>query len=315
VKSEGSENIPAKEPHEREIAQGSEGSAKVENSWSQKSVDVCVNSYPVQCKYSSITNKQYSITRIIKCGVAQRLRLVNGNLHVTMEKELNVYNMNGNQTTSIKFQHSYHPCVSSSLPFNNNTYIIADSNLGIFRINIKDELVTKISAGNFSDVYEFKNKLYTLEYITGQVYVFFINNKSVSRIHAVKLNGFSNGNCEDRICVNEKYLFISSFGNCCLYKYTDVGLLVSRYGQYGTDKRGDRSGLLDRPSLCDVDSRGSVLITDLFNNRLQICTVNGIWAVISLPSAVSWPIDAVVDTQDHSLWVIDGENLYHLKSN
>jgi hypothetical protein len=190
--------------------------------------------------------------------------------------------------------------------------MIADNNQGLYHINDNGEVVAKLCDGLFSDVYEYKEHYYALEYAPVNIHVFNKNNQSITRLNQIKLDGFTNGHCLDRVVVSDACVFISSYNNHCVSKYTLTGQLVNNYGQFGMDKRETTSGLLDRPFACDIDHSESLLVADYCNDRLQVCSSAGHWVVISLPYDVSAPRDVIVNTQDHSLWVLAYNNLYKL---
>jgi hypothetical protein len=144
-----------------------------------------VNRYQVKCNYSSIAGKQYLVNAKIACKEAWRLRLVNDRLHVTCEKELNVYNMEGDLVESIQYKHCNDPDVTSGLPLGNNEYIIADNKQGLYLINDNGEVVTKLCNGSFCDIFHYKDKIYALEYKTVNINVFEYVNQCITNLHQI----------------------------------------------------------------------------------------------------------------------------------
>ena len=70
--------------------------------------------------------------------------------------------------------------------------------------------------------------------------------------------------------------------------------------------------MLESPKLCCLDAEGSALIADSKNCRLQWCSESGIWEIISIPGQLGEPEDAIIDTDDGSVWVLTYKSGYKL---
>ena len=90
---------------------------------------------------------------------------------------------------------------------------------------------------------------------------------------------------------------------CCSFREDNIAVR-SLTGQllatYGTN--GGRAGQLIGPRMFDDDDDGSVLISDLLNDRLQVMSELGEFSVLQLQPQVSQPRSAILF--DNQLYVI-----------
>lgn len=121
---------------------------------------------------------------------------------------------------------------------------------------------TCIAAGSFCDVTAYKGNLCTLDNKHGKLVVFTQNSKNNKWIEKKQVQLQHNRvHVHDRVCINTKGLYISSWENNCIYAYDDQFKFRHKIG--GKEH-------FDGPILSGLDEEGKILVCDYRNRRLQV---------------------------------------------
>ena len=91
------------------------------------------------------------------------------------------------------------------------------------------------------------------------------------------------------LCKDGDHIVIACRDNNSLYKMDMRNNEVTAIGQ-----RGDGIGMFNYPTICQVDSKGSMLIADFINARLQV-HASGQWSVLHLMPRPRLPVCAMFD--------------------
>ncbi len=107
--------------------------------------------------------------------------------------------------------------------------------------------------------------IYVADYKNSNIYVFNRDGnilmsfgQEISNLGSLTLNK------PHYLCVSNKYIFVSNFGNHCLSVFSLTGQYISSFG-----KRGQEEGTFETPSGVCVDNDGYVYVADYGNNRIQ----------------------------------------------
>ena len=151
----------------------------------------------------------------------------------------------------------------------------------------------KISSGGFSVVCKHAGLVYVASMHEPTIHV--CDPSTWSRIRTFKacLN-----DCHDihTLCVTSCSIIAACWLNHRIHVLDDSGALQQTHGKFGT-----AAGEFHYPYLCSVETDGSMLVADFFNNRLQVFH-NDEWRVLPLQPQPFKPNGAVV-TQ-HALYVV-----------
>ena len=92
------------------------------------------------------------------------------------------------------------------------------------------------------------------------------------------------------LCARNDRLTCSSSAHNEIQVYSLTGEFLQAHGRPGSGE----AGRLDSLRICYVDTAGSVLIADCGNDRLQVMSEQGEFAVLDLQPEVSRPLSAMI---------------------
>ena len=141
----------------------------------------------------------------------------------------------------------------------------------------------RVREGSFSCVIFHKNQLYAAEYSKNEVLVFDCNHAALVQARNIKLR-FTDKGFLLKLCANNNRLMCSSVRHNELHVYSLIsGEFLHAYVRPGNIQQ-----------ICDVDTRGSVLIADRDNNRLQVISEQEEFHILELQPEVREPNSAVL---------------------
>lgn len=225
-----------------------------------------------------------------------RLCIHDNNLWVPCPKEsdkcFDIYTLKGVQVNSVQNNEITAPqCIH---PQTNQVIIVPDLN-GLYVMNTDKWNCTsdKLADGVFWDVHINDSVIAALE--KGRdgrndlVHVF--DNADPPKGHRVF--GLEN-NYSWRVMVVGQHIYVSfskPLTASYISKYNLEGIKVGQFGKLGSHKGGEMRG----PVLSGYDEHQSLLITDYYNQQLQVLDTQGHWSVLRLPHLTGdlYPVDAV----------------------
>ena len=153
--------------------------------------------------------------------------------------------------------------------------------------------ITRLKNGYYSSVIVHQNQIYAAESASREIHVFDYTESALTKLRTIKLLFAHNKNKRDatlKMCATNNGLACSSSTHNEIQEYSFSGEFRQIYGRPGSGEAGQ----LAFPRICDVDTSGSVLITDCDNNRLQVMSEQGEFCVLDLEPEVSGPVSAAI---------------------
>ena len=125
-----------------------------------------------------------------------------------------------------------------------------------------------IAPGNFIDFCVYNNCIYCLEDKTAEIHVFSMCNDTWEKSEQeITLQDYDKISNMDSICVYQDHIYLGSWMDNCIYRYTMNGNKDNKFGEPGPPKV---RGKLRRPRIISKDQMGSLLICDAFHQQLQV---------------------------------------------
>ena len=173
-------------------------------------------------------------------------------------------NLDGELNLDIQMEHLKSV---ASVVVTSSGVLVCDLITGFHRISHQGEYLAQISDVTFGDVSLYHDKIYAIELISCQVYVFVEEASgmwvqegmfSLELPHAQSIRG-------DKMCIANSHIYISSSEKHNLQVFSMTGTFLFESGMIGS---GDVSKSR-WPYVCDVDSDGCVYVCDVGNHRVK----------------------------------------------
>ena len=159
--------------------------------------------------------------------------------------------------------------------------------------NLKGEHIKTISSDKYNDVCMHAGLVYAAPYNDQAIHGYDPSTWERIRIITACPSGYLYSHT---LRVTNCGIALACSYNHCIHMLDDSCSLQHTHGGTGVVK-----GEFNGPRLCSIESDGSMLVADLFNDRLQVFH-DGKWSILPLQPQPSRPVGAVV-TQ-HALYVI-----------
>ena len=131
-----------------------------------------------------------------------------------------------------------------------------------------------ITDDGYYDVCEYNGLVYAASGDDPAIHVY--ETKTWDRIRTITAC-MSNGIYHNHtLRVTRRGITLACYDNGCIYVLDVSGALQKTHGN-----RGNAGGYFNGPHVCSVESDGSILVADVYNNRLQIVH-DGEWRVLPL---------------------------------
>ena len=110
---------------------------------------------------------------------------------------------------------------------------------------------------------------------------------------------------DDTLLVKDGNIYVGSYRGDCILIFNQEGKCLASVG-----KSGKNLGELWRPRLCYVDKEGTLLVSDFYNNRLQILDNNHRWHGVEIMETLNFPWDGFLHSRT-GLLVLQNCNIHN----
>lgn len=268
---------------------------------------------PIQDDYSSILESTLQLVHTSKYRgkwVIQKLCVVNETeIWCALINAIRAYNFECEMIKEIKHRNLNHIYGLSQDSHPGDVFVSCCEDKGLHQLDGSQngDYQRKVASGTFSDVCCYNDYIYALNIsdTTNPLVQMFEKQTAKSNkkgggcvvlVREYKLD-YKCGFPGDRLVVCDSGIYCSTVQGHCVIIYSYEGVLQLKSGEYGKEKPGE----INWARMCGVDKRGTMLIADRWNSRLQLCNRDGVWSLVNINGFKGKPIHAILSQK--SLWI------------